>query len=794
MGLQVSAVLVVLVGVLIGLAANPATGQARWPWGLDVIRRHPFPSVGVLVAAAAALAVAQPLLARGAAQVEGDPDPPTAPQIPAWVVDRDQARQVSAVLRARRGRRGRTVGITTGVLGAGGFGKTTVARLVQADPRVRRHFRGRVYEIRIGREVRGKAEIAAKVAQAARKITNDTRVYEDPMEAGQRLGQLLASRPRTLLVLDDVWDADQLAPFLIGAQDRCARLVTTRVPSALSADAVRVVVDRMSAQQARRVLIDELPVLPGAVVEDLLEAAEGWAILLRLANRAIAKGIRRGDSAERAALVELRALRDTGPASVDDPAAAVDVDDRDQRARTVRATIEASLTYLPQEGGARARCLELGIFAEDEAIPAALVVTLWNATGGMSERAARDLCLALEDLALISWDREDGGWVRLHDVVRDYLRAELGAGHREAVNAALLDALAVDLPAAATPDPSLESPRAAWWRIGEGYMMDYLIRHLLAAGRGGQAEAVACDLRWIRARLDQRGPAAPLRDLGQVPTAAAAARARDLGRIAHLLEPTEPARAVAAILHSRLAPLPAWREQVRAIVPDPGDLPALRNLWDPPDLPDSALLRTLTGHVMGVWAVAISPDGIWLATADEHGTVRIWEEATGTKTATLTGRIGRVWAVAISPDGTWLATADEHGSVRIWEKATGKKTATLTGHVMGVWAVAISPDGTWLATAGEDGTVRIWEKATGRRVATLTGHTGWVRAVAISPDGTWLATAGDDRTIRIWAKNNAQPVASMRTEAPVHNCAWADPRTIAAAGEQGLYLYEFVAD
>ena len=96
--------------------------------------------------------------------------------------------------------------ITTGVHGAGGFGKTVVADLVRANRRVRRRFGGRVYEVTIGRDVRGRAAIAAKVAQATRFITRDVTAFDDPETAGAHLGRLLEARPRTLLVLDDVWE------------------------------------------------------------------------------------------------------------------------------------------------------------------------------------------------------------------------------------------------------------------------------------------------------------------------------------------------------------------------------------------------------------------------------------------------------------------------------------------------------------------------------------------------------------------------------------------------------------
>jgi len=67
----------------------------------------------------------------------------------------------------------------------------------------------------------------------------------------------------------------------------------------------------------------------------------------------------------------------------------------------------------------------------------------------------------------------------------------------------------------------------------------------------------------------------------------------------------------------------------------------------------------------------------------------------------LAGHDGSAEAVAIAPDGTWLATTSWDGTARIWA-ADGKPRATLTGHKEAVEAVAIAPDGTWLATASHD--------------------------------------------------------------------------------------------
>ena len=64
----------------------------------------------------------------------------------------DRPAEVDRIVAALRRSAG-TVGVTTAVHGAGGFGKTTVAKMVRADRRVLRRFRGRVYWVTLGRDV-----------------------------------------------------------------------------------------------------------------------------------------------------------------------------------------------------------------------------------------------------------------------------------------------------------------------------------------------------------------------------------------------------------------------------------------------------------------------------------------------------------------------------------------------------------------------------------------------------------------------------------------------------------------
>ena len=61
--------------------------------------------------------------------------------------------------------------------------------------------------------------------------------------------------------------------------------------------------------------------------------------------------------------------------------------------------------------------------------------------------------------------------------------------------------------------------------------------------------------------------------------------------------------------------------------------------------------------------------------------MRIWDPYTGQTLHNLIGHTGEVAALAVAPDGAWLASAgDRRATVRIWDPHTGQALHTLIGY------------------------------------------------------------------------------------------------------------------
>jgi WD40 repeat protein len=616
-----------------------------------------------------------------------------------------------------------TISIT--LCGAGGYGKTTLAKAVCHDPEVVKKFSDGILWITLGEKPKN---LIGHIQDLIYRLS-DKRPEFEGLDAAVSDFKDLLNEKCILLVIDDVWYSSHLEPFIQGGT-KCVRLITTRINDILPAGTLEVRVDTMKNEEAARILLSDLScALSWAEDQKINKLAKRlgyWPQLLKMANSALKQLVER-DKSFGEALDHVNHKLDKKKLT------AFDSKDHQKRNQAVEATISVSFDLLDENEVERYE--ELAIFPEDEEIHLKTVEKLWGKTADYDDFDVEDLCYKLSNLSLLQTYDENKKTIKLHDVMREYLIIKSG-GKTSLLHSQFLEAFNVE----------------TWANLPEEetYLWKNLSYHLVGTERKDELRELLLDFDWIQSKLSATDVHFLINDyyffhedypVEMVKCAiqlSANALSKDkklldgqlLGRL-ELFSETE--------IRSLLGYIREHKGGIR-ILPLTGSL-------TPPGGP---LLRTLEGHSGRVTAVSITLDGNYAVSASEDTTLKVWDLNEGKEVHTLRGHFNPINAFSITSDGNYAVSASKDSILKVWDLKTGKEIDILKGHFGNITAISITPDGKYVVSASRDRTIKVWDIKTGKEVHTLTGHSRTVNAISITSDGKYVVSGSKDNTLKVW--------------------------------------------
>ncbi|KAM4615545.1 apoptotic protease-activating factor 1 isoform 1-T2 [Polymixia lowei] len=676
------------------------------------------------------------------------------------------------------------------VFGMAGSGKSVLcAEAVRNHALIEECFPGGVHWLSIGQLE--KPDLLVKIQSLCFRLEQSQEpqsLHRPPSsldEAKERLRFLMLRKyPRSLLILDDIWDSAVLKAFDI----QCRILLTTRdrsLADSVSGGKHEVAVESgLDEDKALEILslyvnnkVQKLPEQARSIVREckgsplvvsligalLREFPDRWSYYLRQLQQKQFKRIRKSSS--------------------------YDYDALDQ-------AMAASIQVLPDEH--RELYRDLTVLEKDVKVPAKVLSVLWN----LEPEEVEDVLQEFVNKSLLFRDCHHRPYLYyLHDLQLDFL-AEQNRSQLESLHTKVVRQYQQCYKEG--PPTSGDEECLYWFR--------FLTYHMAKANLSQELYSLMFSLDWVRTKAQMMGPAHLINDYVEYGTILDKENSDVRGQFqeflslnGHQLE-QRPFPDVVQLALSQ----PRTSEVYRQALLEAQDAASKGRLYF--DWLNNSSLESLSRlvvqpHQGSIYSACFSHDGAKIASCGASKTLRVFKSTSGEKLLEIQAHDDEVLCCAFSPDDRLLATCSSDRKVKVWNAERGtllrvfdEEHEEQVNHCQ----FTNTTQRLLLATCSNDKfmNAKLWNLNKPSSQNTMFGHLEPVNHCCFSPDDAYVSTSSSDGTLKLFEVSSANewktidvkslfPESDEESEVHVKCSTWsADGKRVICAARNAVFVFE----
>ncbi|XP_010627446.1 apoptotic protease-activating factor 1 [Fukomys damarensis] len=674
------------------------------------------------------------------------------------------------------------------IYGMAGCGKSVLAaEAVRDHSLLEGCFPGGVHWVSIGKQ--DKSGLLMKLQNLCTRLDQDEsfsqRLPLNIEEAKDRLRILMLHKhPRSLLILDDIWD-----PWVLKAFDnQCHILLTTRdksvTDSVMGPKYVVPVESGLGTEKGLEILSlfvnmkkADLPEQAHSIIKEckgsplvvsligalLRDFPNRWEYYLRQLQNKQFKRIRKSSSYDYEAL---------------DEAMSISVE-------MLREDIKDYYT-------------DLSILQKDVKVPTKVLCILWD----METEDVEDILQEFVNKSLLFCDRNGKSFCYyLHDLQVDFLteknRSQLQDLHKKMI----------------TQFQRYHQPHTLSSDQEDCmYWYNFLAYHMASANMHKELCALMFSLDWIKAKTELVGPAHLIHEfveyrhiLDEKDCAVCENFQEFLSLNGHLLG-RQPFPNIVQLGLCEPETSEVY-QQAKLQAKQEVDNGMLYLEWINKKTIKNLSRLVVRPHTDAVYHACFSEDGQRIASCGADKTLQVFKAETGEKLLEIKAHEDEVLCCAFSTDDRFIATCSVDKKVKIWNSVTGELVHAYDEHSEQINCCCFTNNSQnlLLATASNDFFLKLWDLNQKECRNTMFGHTNSVNHCRFSPDDEVLASCSADGTLKLWDVRSANERKSinvkqffLNSEDPQEDvevvlkcCSWsADGARMMVAARSKIFLFD----